>query len=240
MKFNQFYFLFFIFISCNALAQNFAFVQDKDGFSNIREMASLNSKVTNTVKNQELVRCVSTDESPKFCYINSSLGKNGYIYKDRLNFFKGYGKLKLSKYKGSEVNFNGGDLEVLIKANQNIGNKNFKILKNKSGKKLYLNGNEIYGTDDSLPNHNFSQIDSILVKTKKYKILIGKEDLQGLFFPTDGLDKYNELADFQIFYMKDKIYILNTFNNGGAGEYNIGFYINDGKVLGKYFWRTSF
>lgn len=237
MKFTQFFCLFFI--SCNTLAQNFAFVQDKDGFSNIREMASLNSKVTNTVKNQELVRCVSTDESPKFCYINSSLGKNGYIYKDRLNFFKGYGKLKLSNYKGSEVNFKGRNLEVLIKANPNIGNKEFKILKNKSGNKIYLNGNEVYGTDESLPNQKFSQIDSIFVKTKKYKILIGEEDLQGLFFPNNGLAKYNELADFQIFYLKDKIYILNTFNNGGAGEYNIGFYINDGKVLGKYFWRTS-
>lgn len=240
MKFSKFFCLSILFLSFDTIAHTFALIQDKDGFSNVRNKPSLSAKVINTVKNQELVRCVSTDESPKFCYINSNKGKSGYIYKDRLDFFKDYKKLNLVDYNINNAKFKGNDIEVIISANSNSGGNNFKEIKTKSGSRVILNGSEVYGTDDSLPDQRFSQLRSIIVKSKQGKVIIDKREVEGFFFPSIGLNNQNELGDFQIFSLENKIYILNTFNNGGAGEYNVGFYINNGKLVEKYFWKTDF
>ncbi|NUG00267.1 SH3 domain-containing protein, partial [Acinetobacter oleivorans] len=49
----------------------------------------------------------------------------------------------------------------------------------------------------------------------------------------------NELADFKIYYLNNNIYILNTFNNGGAAAYNIVLNIKNGKVISNKAWKVE-
>lgn len=241
MSFYKFInFLVIFLLSLEVYAKDFAFVDDKDGYVNVRESASLDSKVTYNLKNKEFVRCVSTEESPKFCYVNSSNGKNGYVYKERLNFFKNYQKLELIEYRSERSIFQNKNLKIIFNAKKNNSKQKFKIFKSNSGKKVFLNNIEVYGTDNSIPDGKFSQLNDILIQYKDKKIILEQNDLNGIFFPTKGLNKHNEMADFQIFALKDEIYIFNTFNNGGAGEYNINFYLKNGILLEKSIWRTVF
>lgn len=67
---------------------DFGFISDKDGFSNLREEATLSSQVIGKVENGEIVSCILEEETSNFCFVNISNGKAGYIYKNRINFFK--------------------------------------------------------------------------------------------------------------------------------------------------------
>ncbi|HFF4192532.1 TPA: SH3 domain-containing protein, partial [Acinetobacter baumannii] len=49
----------------------------------------------------------------------------------------------------------------------------------------------------------------------------------------------NELGDFKIYYLNNNIYILNTFNNGGAAAYNIVLNIKNGKVIANKAWKVE-
>lgn len=71
-----------------ANASNFALVNDKDGYVNVRSSPSITSNIEMTLKNDEIVLCASTDDSPNFCLVNFKNDNVGFIYKSRLNFFK--------------------------------------------------------------------------------------------------------------------------------------------------------
>lgn len=86
----------------------------------------------------------------------------------------------------------------------------------------------------------FLQLDKIIIKSKDKKIEIGKNDIEQYFFPKNGIygDK-NELADFKIYYLNNNIFILNTFNNGGAAAYNIVLNIKNGKLVANKAWKVE-
>lgn len=239
MRFLNFLFLSILcFCSFKIYSKDFAFVEDEDGYVNVREQASLSSKIVGKLKNNDTVRCVSTDESPTFCFINSSNGINGYVYKNRLNFFKDYQKINLINYQDNKSVFSGKDLRIQFSSEKNSPKNKFRMVEFKSGNKIILGNNEVYGTDDSIPDYNFSYLTEILVRYNGKSNIIGLNQLNGLFFPTKGLQKRNELANFQIYALKEDMFIFNTFNNGGAGEYNVCFYFKKGILQKKMIWRT--
>ncbi|EPL5422917.1 SH3 domain-containing protein, partial [Acinetobacter baumannii] len=78
------------------------------------------------------------------------------------------------------------------------------------------------------------------VKNKDKKIEIGKNDIEQYFFPKNGIDSNkNELADFKIYYLNNNIFILNTFNNGGAAAYNIVLNIKNVKLVAHKAWKVE-
>lgn len=84
---------------------DFGFIQDKDGYVNVRESSSLNSKITSKVNNNEVVSCVMDEEANNFCLVNASNGVSGFVYKNRINNFTGYTSIKLSQYSIEKVVF---------------------------------------------------------------------------------------------------------------------------------------
>ncbi|HCV3156118.1 TPA: SH3 domain-containing protein, partial [Acinetobacter baumannii] len=66
---------------------DFGFIQDKDGYVNVRGNSSLNSKVTSKLSNNEIVSCVMDEETNNFCLVNASNGVIGFVYKNRVNNF---------------------------------------------------------------------------------------------------------------------------------------------------------
>ncbi len=216
----------------------FGFIQDKDGYVNVRGNSSLNSKVTTKLNNNEIVSCVMDEGTNNFCLVNASNGVTGFIYKNRINNFSGYTSIKLSQYSREKAVYNDKNIIVEVYAKKAILDP--KLYKNFKGEYKYFNNKPFFGTDGTLPNNDFLQLDKIIIKNKDKKIEIGKKDIEQYFFPKNGIDgDKNELGDFKIYYLNNNIYILNTFNNGGAAAYNIVLNINNGKVIANKAWKVE-
>ncbi|EPH2793173.1 SH3 domain-containing protein, partial [Acinetobacter baumannii] len=115
-----------------------------------------------------------------------------------------------------------------------------KLYKTFKGEYKYFNNKKFFSTDGTLPNNDFLQLDKIIVKNKDKKIEIGKNDIEQYFFPKNGIDSNkNELADFKIYYLNNNIFILNTFNNGGAAAYNIVLNIKNVKLVAHKAWKVE-
>ncbi|MFH3624417.1 SH3 domain-containing protein [Acinetobacter nosocomialis] len=217
---------------------DFGFIQDKDGYVNVRENSSLNSKVTSKLNNNEIVSCAMDEGTNNFCLVNASSGVTGFVYKNRVNNFIGYTSIKLSQYSREKAVYNDKNIIVEVYAKKAILNpKYYKIFK---GEYKYFNNKQFFGTDDTLPNNDFLQLDKIIVKEKDNRIEISRTELEQYFFPKGGIDGgKNELADFKIYYLNNNIFILNTFNNGGAAAYNIVLNIKNGKLVANKAWKVE-
>ncbi|MDC4977691.1 SH3 domain-containing protein [Acinetobacter baumannii] len=217
---------------------DFGFIQDKDRYVNVRENSSLTSKVTSKLNNNEIVSCVMDERVNNFCLVNASNGVTGFIYKNRINNFSGYTSIKLSQYSREKAVYNDKNIIVEVYAKKAILDP--KLYKTFKGEYKYFNNKQFFGTDGTLPNNDFLQLDKIIIKNKDKKIEIGKNDIEQYFFPKNGIDgDKNELADFKIYYLNNNIYILNTFNNGGAAAYNIVLNIKNGKVIANKAWKVE-
>ncbi|HEM7452066.1 SH3 domain-containing protein [Acinetobacter nosocomialis] len=217
---------------------DFGFIQDKDGYVNVRENSSLNSKVTSKLNSNEIVSCVMDEGTNNFCLVNASNGVTGFIYKNRINNFSGYTSIKLSQYSSEKAVYSDKNIIVEVYAKKAILDP--KLYKTFKGEYKYFNNKQFFGTDGSLPNNDFLQLDKIIIKDKDKKIEIGKNDIEQYFFPKNGIDgDKNELADFKIYYLNNNIYILNTFNNAGAAAYNIVLNIKNGKVIANKAWKVE-
>ncbi|MDV7637131.1 SH3 domain-containing protein [Acinetobacter baumannii] len=209
---------------------DFGFIQDKDRYVNVRENSSLTSKVTSKLNNNEIVSCVMDERVNNFCLVNASNGVTGFVYKNRINNFSGYTSIKLYQYSKEKAIYNDKNIIVEVYAKKAILDP--KLYKTFKGEYKYFNNKKFFGTDGTLPNNDFLQLDKIIVKSKDKKIEIGKNDIEQYFFPKNGIDSNkNELADFKIYYLNNNIFILNTFNNGGAAAYNIVLNIKNGKLV---------
>ncbi|HFP7023387.1 TPA: SH3 domain-containing protein [Acinetobacter baumannii] len=224
--------------SIEALHADFGLIQDKDGYVNVRENSSLSSKVTSKLNNNEIVSCVMDEETNNFCLVNASNGATGFVYKNRINNFSGYTSIKLSQYSREKVIYSDKNIIVEVYAKKAISDP--KLYKTFKGKYKYFNNKKFFGTDGSLPDNNFLQLDKIIVKEKDSRIEISRTELEQYFFPKDGIDEgKNELADFKIYYLNNNIFILNTFNNGGAAAYNIVLNIKNGKLVANKAWKVE-
>lgn len=224
--------------SIEALHADFGLIQDKDGYVNVRENSSLSSKVTSKLNNNEIVSCVMDEETNNFCLVNASNGAIGFVYKNRINNFSGYTSIKLSQYSREKVIYSDKNIIVEVYAKKAISDP--KLYKTFKGKYKYFNNKKFFGTDGSLPDNNFLQLDKIIVKEKDNRIEISRTELEQYFFPKDGIDEgKNELADFKIYYLNNNIFILNTFNNGGAAAYNIVLNIKNGKLVANKAWKVE-
>ncbi|MBO8214039.1 SH3 domain-containing protein [Acinetobacter nosocomialis] len=224
--------------SIKASYANFGFTQDKDGYVNVRENSSLNSKVTTKLNNNEIVSCVMDEGINNFCLVNASNGVTGFIYKNRINNFSGYTSIKLSQYSREKAVYSDKNIMVEVYAKKAILDP--KLYKTFKGEYKYFNDKKFFGTDGSLPDNNFLQLDKIIVKEKDNRIEISRTELEQYFFPKDSVDGgKNELADFKIYYLNNNIFILNTFNDGGAAAYNIVLNVKNGKLVTNKAWKVE-
>ncbi|EME9734774.1 SH3 domain-containing protein [Acinetobacter baumannii] len=238
---KQLKFIFFTFLMIGPIVSSYAdfgFIQDKDGYVNVRGNSSLNSKVTSKLNNNEIVSCVMDEETNNFCLVNASNGVTGFVYKNRVNNFSGYNSIKLSQYSREKAVYNDKNIIVEVYAKKAILDP--KLYKTFKGEYKYFNNKKFFGTDGTLPNNDFLQLDKIIIKSKDKKIEIGKNDIEQYFFPKNGIDgDKNELADFKIYYLNNNIFILNAFNNSGAAAYNIVLNIKNGKLVANKAWKVE-
>lgn len=233
--------LFVIAFSCNQYSYaDFGLIQDNDGYVNVRSSPNLKSQIMIKLRNNEIVSCDLDEGLSEFCLISSPMLKNiGYLYKDRINFFKEYHSVKLLKYYSNQVTYSNKDITVNVQSKAaRVERKLFE--KDTDGYYKYFKNKEFFGTDGDIPDERFSQLNQISIAYKSKVIKLNFNQLEQYFFPTKGLGSpKNELADFNIYYLNDDIYILNTFSNGGAATYALIIHIRDGKITDKKAWKVE-
>lgn len=216
---------------------DFALIQDRDGEVNVRATADLKAPVIAKLKNNVVVDCLLEQASDKFCLVSAAtLKDNGYVYKDRVNFFKAYHRVALSKLSTHQAIYSNKEITVSIAAQPaRVDPRLFK----QRGAQGYYNNKIFFGTDGTLPQQNFSQLQQMTIVYQSKQIKMNAAQLEQYFFPTQGLTAKGELADFQIYYLDKDIYILNTFNQGGAAAYHFVLHFKEGKLVDQQAWKAE-
>lgn len=216
----------------------FALIQDRDGYVNIRESADLKSPVLAQLKNNTVVDCVLEQATAKFCLVSTAgLKNNGYLYKDRIHFFKDYQRVAVSSSSTDQAIYSNQDITVQFQAAPvKVDSTLFKRI---GADYKYYKNKEFFGTDGSIPDEQFSQLQQMNLLYQSKKIQLNPQQLEQYFFPTQGLADQSELADFKIYYLGSEIYILNTFNQGGAAAYHVMLYFKDGKLVEQQAWKAE-
>ena len=108
--------------------------------------------------------------------------------------FSGYTSIKLSQHSREKAVYNDKNIIVEVYAKKAILDP--KLYKTFKGEYKYFNGKIFFGTDGSLLNNDFLQLDKIIIKDKNKNWWKWH---RAIFFPKNGIDgNKNELADFKI------------------------------------------
>src|SRR5689334_8092708 len=109
-------FLTFLFLLCfsNSFGQ-FAIVNDKDGFLNVRDDGSANSKVIDKLENGHLIYCFASKSNlTNIDYTKQGKELNGYVYKDRYKMVSTLPVLTTFKKTETSITLRKDSIEVTI------------------------------------------------------------------------------------------------------------------------------
>ena len=233
----------------NTKAQ-FAIIKDPDGFVNVRENKSLNSKVIGKLHDKEVFLFDGETQGTEWVNVffdsknltnytsAQAARKNGYlqgfIYRNRLmpiqdlpylKFTKGERKLTKNSYI-----IKNDSISLSIKT-RSFNIKTHKILKTNDGctncTKLFvdkIDGKKPFGVDGDLPGIEISNITLLINKTT---VQIPLDSFNDLYQPAIG--------NINIFYdKKGNIYLYMPGNSDGAGGYDVVWVINNFKLVYRY------
>lgn len=213
-------------------------IADGDGFVNVRESPSLDAKVIAKLNNRTAVSCVLEGKNAKFCLVTSAnLKQSGYVYKDRVDFFKAYTAVPLFKSSALNAIYKDNTINISIEAQAADTNiRNYS--KTSSHNYTKYKGKAFYGTDGELPEQNFIQLSQININIGASKLTLNSADVGHLFLPREDQGR-NELSSFKVLHKGKDLYLFNTLNEGGAAAYHLFIYIHDGKWVDQKVWREE-
>lgn len=195
-----------------------ATIQDKDGYSNVREKESTNSTIIYKVKIGEVFWYNPDDfydditdwitvyiPKNKFsieCRSTSEL--QGYLHKSRV-----IPLTKLEKYEGSNLTFKY-TLQPFTKEGKIIDYNNEKYIST-------INGLDVWGTDGNMPR---TEIKEIAVTLNGKNITIPNCLFMNLYECNNKFD----------FYKIENNYIISQFNSDGAGGYELAWVVTENGI----------
>ncbi|WP_431242945.1 hypothetical protein ACQ9BO_25155 [Flavobacterium sp. P21] len=142
-----------LFFFSNISFAQFAIISDRDGFVNIRKEAKTGNNISDQLNNGFVVYCFEPENNwINIDYSKNNKDRNGYLYKDRIQYLSEFTKIPLFKETQSQVIFKKDGFYI------NIESKNFEsnsakltfLEKEKSVLKK-INGKDFWGTDGGIP-----------------------------------------------------------------------------------------
>ncbi|MFC6999826.1 SH3 domain-containing protein [Rufibacter roseus] len=192
----------------NAVASaQVAIIQDKDGYTNVREKPNGQSNIIHRINNNEAFWYINderkSDEEWVLVYIPKnpySLGSTqsdyieGYIHTSRLKPLE-----KLQPYKGEDFSF-----KYLLEPFA----LNNRIVDRYNGAVTAIAGRPVWGTDGDFPK---TQVKDLLVTIEGNKLDISKAFYCDLFECTNTFNVYKS----------GDCYVVYQWNSDGAGAYQV-------------------
>ena len=220
-------------LTTNAFAQgpfgDYAVVKDKDGYVNIRAKENVKSKIVGTLPNNTLVYEFLDEEFNPSNWVHID---SGYVHKSRLKMISEFPSIGKGKEQGNSITIAGKGISVTL-TKQPFDKTKHKITKKDLGgyDQLIIDGKEIYGGDDSLPQDHYKNI-TVTINGKNVPIpKSAYDDLYEIGLYTDNNFAYYDKED-------DILYII-AYNGDGANAYKVCWQIVKGeyktRIIGEPF-----
>ena len=208
-----------------AIAQ-FAVIDDKDGFSNVRSSPELGSNIQDKLENGHFVYCMDTQGNWIIAdYDIKNQSKDGCIYKDRLKLISSFEKIEMIS-KGTNIAVLKKDSIKVTVTTQPFDKSKYRVTYNKESREIIesINGKNYWGTDGLLPTVAFKSI-TILWGGKT--IVLPETATENLFeaWVKDVAVNYDKL---------NNVLYIQTSGGDAAGSYNVIWKIANGVYKGRY------
>lgn len=232
----------------------FAMVNDKDGYVNLREDASLQSAIIQRLPNKTVVsaNCLDFTSNKNFCFIITDATVTGFVYKNRLVFFEDNKRLlpiasthsnnPLSAYFASDHH----PVSVQIDA------KPIMIYPSKFSDYNHANQACPYYYDnvcsfglegfDSTINQpeQYYQLSQVVFKVKNKTIKVDEQDLSGLFISEHEVayDDVFKRTDVYFDPITSHLYLL-SLQSDGAGTYTFVYEVDTEGRVTRHVWSEA-
>ena len=223
----KFFIVLFLLISDIVFAQEeaFAVINDKDGYVNVREGKSAQSKVLKKLNNKTIVFVYNYDKATDGNWIYTD--EEGYIYNDRVKWIHKFPIIAKGIAKGNTIVFEGKEIQVVLTSGKFDKSKHsFKYFKDSStGIEVIDDPALLYGNDGKMPTTEYR---SIVINIHGKQVSLPKDAYSDLYEPTFLTDHNSVYYDKE----SDILYIVAN-NNYAERPYKVCWQIEKGVYKGR-------
>lgn len=146
-----------VFIFSYAHAQ-FALVEDKDGYTNIRGKAAISAPVVGRVASGTMVYILEGEKD--WSNVEGNEGVSGYIHNSRLRKIQSYQKVPVLKETGDSIVFKNDSLQVVIRQASFVPRSGQLTYTTTDGVRYLsaINSRPFWGTDGGVPTRRYKHL----------------------------------------------------------------------------------
>ena len=216
--------LFCQFAFVRAQEEAFAVINDKDGYVNVREGKSAQSKVLKKLNNKTIVFVYNYDKATNGNWIYTD--EEGYIYNDRVKWIHKFPIIAKGIAKGNTIVFEGKEIQVILTSGKFDKSKHsFEYFKEFSTGIEVIDDALLYGTDGKMPTTEYRSIE---VNIHGKQVSLPKDAYSDLYQPTFLTDHNSVYYDKE----SDILYIVAN-NNYADRPYMVCWQIEKGSYKGR-------
>ena len=216
--------LFCQFVVAQAIEEAFAVINDKDGYVNVREGKSAQSKVLKKLNNKTIVFAYNYDKTTDGNWIYTD--EDGYIYNDRVKWIHKFPQIAKGIVKGSTMVFEGKEIQVVLTSGKFDKSKHsFEYFKDSTTGIEVIEDQLLYGTDGKMPTTEYK---SIVINIHGKQVSLPKDAYSDLYEPTFHTDHNSVYYDKE----SDILYIVAN-NNYAERPYKVCWQIEKGVYKGR-------
>jgi len=222
----KFFIVLFLLISDIVFAQEeaFAVINDKDGYVNVREGKSAQSKVLKKLNNKTIVFVYNYDKATDSNWIYTD--EEGYIYNDRVKWIHKFPIIAKGIAKGNTIVFEGKEIQVVLTSGKFDKSKHsFEYFKEFSTGIEVIDDALLYGTDGKMPTTEYRSIE---INIHGKRVSLPKDAYSDLYEPTFLTDHNSVYYDKE----SDILYIVAN-NNYAERPYKVCWQIEKGVYKGR-------
>ncbi|MES2063266.1 MAG: SH3 domain-containing protein [Bacteroidota bacterium] len=218
----------------NANAQ-FALINDKDGFVNIRKDKNVNSITVGKLDSNSIVRVWDEDVN-KIDWLHIYLqtgyttGTEGYVHKSRLKFISDFKSIKNIKYQSNFCSAKNDSINIKVSSSRFFPkNHHIKYHKQTNNEGSYyesIDNKPIWGTDGRLPEMAINAM-SVVINGKS--LSIPGAAFNDLYEP--------RFSTMQVYLGPNNNIYIELDNSDGAGYYSVIWTITNYKYAGRHLDR---
>ncbi|CAL2093001.1 conserved hypothetical protein [Tenacibaculum sp. 190524A05c] len=214
---KSFIYLFLFLGYTNIAYGQLAIIKDVDGYTNVRELPNIDSKIIYKLTESEVFIFELPEENKDSNWIPVFISKNKYSLGNSKNLNSLEGFIHKSRLQPIEElpDYNGNNFFFKYKL-ESFNDKN-KICDYKDNFLMQINGRNIYGTDGNIPKIEVKGID---IKYKSVLVEVPKVFYEDIFECSNNFKVIKNKEDF----------ILYQWNSDGAGGYLIAWVIGDNSI----------